>query len=114
MRRRRFLELAGGGAAGAVLTATVASPARAAPAPFATVAGDGTGDFATVQAAIDSVPSGNTTPVTIAIKPARYLGQVKAPSSAPFITLVGLGHSPSAVVIADDRANGTPKPDGSG
>jgi pectinesterase len=114
MRRRRFLELAGGGAAGAVLTATVASPARAAPPPFATVATDGTGDFTSIQAAVDAVPAGNTEPRTIAIKPGTYLGQVIVPSSKPLITFSGLGHSPDAVVIADDRANGTPKPDGSG
>jgi pectinesterase len=114
MRRRRFLELAGGGAAGAVLTATVATPARAGTPPFAVVAGDGSGDFASVQAAVDAVPAGNTEPRTIAIKPGIYRGQVVVPSSKPFITLAGLGGTPSSVVVADDRANGTPKPDGSG
>jgi pectinesterase len=113
MRRRRFLELAGGGAAGAVLTAAVPSPATAAP-PFAVVAADGSGDFTSVQAAVDSVPAGNTEQLTIAVKPGVYRGQVVVPSSKPFITLAGLGHASDAVVIADDRANGTPKPDGSG
>ena len=72
MRRRRFLELAGGGIAGTALTATVAAPAHAAPVrfargapPFATVAADGTGDFATIQAAVDAVPSGNAAPLTV-------------------------------------------------
>ncbi|GIF26059.1 pectinesterase [Actinoplanes tereljensis] len=114
MRRRRFLELAGGGAAGAVLTATVASPARAAAPPFAVVAGDGSGDFASIQAAVDAVPDGNTEPLTIAVKPGVYRGQVIVPTAKPFITLAGLGGTPHSVVIADDRANGTPKPDGSG
>jgi pectinesterase len=129
MRRRRFLELAGGGLAGTALTATVAPPApaaagrgrfpaaagrgrsRAAP-PFAVVAADGTGDFATVQAAVDAVPAGNAAPLTIAVRPGTYLGQVVVPSSKPLITLTGLGATPDAVVIADDRANGTLKPDG--
>jgi len=119
MRRRRFLELAGGGIAGTALTATVAAPAHAAPLrfargapPFATVAADGTGDFATIQAAVDAVPAGNADPVTVAVRPGTYLGQVKIPSDKPFITFAGLGAGPEAVVIADDRANGTLKPDG--
>ena len=37
-----------------------------------TVAADGSGDFCTVQGAVDAVPPGNTVPVTIAIKPGRY------------------------------------------
>lgn len=127
MRRRRFLELAGGGLAGTALTAAVVSPAQAAPGrpalggsggrsratpPFAVVAGDGGGDFATIQAAVDAVPAGNTAPLTIAVRPGAYHGQVIVPSSKPFITLAGLGAGPDAVVIADDRANGTLKPDG--
>jgi pectinesterase len=119
MRRRRFLELAGGGLAGTALTATVAAPTQAAPPrfargapPFATVAADGSGDFATIQAAVDAVPAGNADPVTVAVRPGTYLGQVKVPADKPFITVAGLGAGPDAVVIADDRANGTPKPDG--
>jgi pectinesterase len=119
MRRRRFLELAGGGIAGTALTATVAAPAHAATVrfargtpPFATVAADGTGDFTTIQAAVDAVPAGNTGPVTVAVRPGTYLGPVKIPSDKPFITFAGLGAGPDAVMIADDRANGTLKPDG--
>ena len=147
MRRRRFLELAGGGLAGTAFTAAVVTPAQAAPGrtaaasgrapgagpavgpgrvaarsgrwsaakaapPFAVVADDGTGDFATIQAAVDAVPSGNSTPVTIAVAPGTYRGQVIVPAGKPFITFFGLGAGPEAVVIADDRANGTPKPDG--
>lgn len=114
MRRRRFLELAGGGAAGAVLTAAAASPARAGVAPFAVVAADGSGDFVTVQAAVDAVPAGNTERLVIAVKPGVYRGQVIVPAGKQNISLHGLGHSSAAVVIADERANGTPKPDGSG
>jgi pectinesterase len=117
MRRRKFLELAGGSAAGAALVAAGASPAEAAEAaapPFAVVAADGSGDFTTVQAAIDAVPAGNTAEVIVAVRPGTYLGQVIVPADKPFITLEGTGRGPGAVVIADDRANGTPKPDGSG
>ncbi|WP_433382891.1 pectinesterase family protein [Actinoplanes sp. CA-142083] len=116
MRRRRFLELAGGGLAGTALTATVVSPAQAAPGrgrsraapPFAVVAADGSGDFTTIQAAIDAVPAGNT----IGVRPGTYRGQVIVPSSKSQITLTGMGATPDSVVIADDRANGTLKPDG--
>jgi pectinesterase len=76
------------------------------------IAADGSGDFASVQAAIDAVPDGNTTPLTIAVRPGTYLGRVAVPAGKPLITLTGLGHDPSDVVIADDRANGTRKPDG--
>ncbi|WP_433292585.1 pectinesterase family protein [Actinoplanes sp. CA-030573] len=125
MRRRRFLELTGGGLAGTALTAAVVTPAEAAyparagrrsPArhepPFAVVAADGSGDFTTVQAAVDAVPAGNTEPRFIAVRPGAYLGQVIIPSSKPFVTLIGTGAGPEAVIIADDRANGTLKPDG--
>jgi pectinesterase len=120
MRRRKFLELAGGSTAGAVLAtaagssaASAASAARPAP-PFGVVAADGSGDFTTVQAAIDAVPVDNAERRTILIRPGTYLGQVVVPSTKPLITLAGTGRSPEDVVIADDRANGTPKPDGSG
>ncbi|GIE99304.1 pectinesterase family protein [Paractinoplanes rishiriensis] len=116
MHRRKFLELAGGSAAGVLVAAGGAAPAAAAPGrrPFAVVAADGSGDFATVQAAVDAVPAGNTERLTIAIRPGTYLGQVIVSSTKPFITLLGTGRNPEHVVVADNRANGTPKPDGSG
>lgn len=78
----------------------------------AVVAADGRGDFATVQAAIDAVPVGNTEEYVIAIRPGVYQGQVIVPADRPFVTLRGLGHRSSDVVITDNRANGTLKPDG--
>ena len=146
MRRRKFLELAGGAATGAAFATTATNPASAAtststsaatsasataggsastfagglgpagsghgPRPFAVVAADGSGDFESVQAAIDAVPEGNTVALTIAVRPGTYLGRVAVPATKPLIRLIGLGHDASAVVIADDRANGTPKPEG--
>jgi pectinesterase len=119
MRRRKFLELAGGSAAGAMLATAGSSPARAASAarpspPFGVVAADGSGDFTTVQAAVDAVPAGNTERAVILIRPGTYLGQVIVPSTKPLITFVGTGRRPEDVVIADNRSNGTLKPDGSG
>lgn len=37
-----------------------------------TVAADGSGDFCTVQGAVDAIPTGNTTPVTVTIKVGTY------------------------------------------
>jgi pectinesterase len=111
MRRRSFLSLAGGGVAGALL----ASPARAGGSthrPYPSIVVREGGDFPTVQAAIDAVPAGTGTPVTIGVRPGTYLGAVAVPAAKPLITLLGLGARPDDVVIADDRANGTPRPGG--
>lgn len=37
-----------------------------------TVAADGSGDFCTVQGAVDAIPAGNTTPVTVTIQAGTY------------------------------------------
>ncbi|KAI5055555.1 hypothetical protein GOP47_0029076 [Adiantum capillus-veneris] len=50
---------------------------------------DGSGDFATVQAAIDSVPTDNTKRAIIYVKKGIYREKVLIPSSKPFITLKG-------------------------
>ena len=98
------------GAAGLVLATGTA--AQAGPGPHVTVALDGSADFTTIQAAVDAVPDGNAATFTIKIKPGVYKGQVIVPSSKPFIVFRGQGHDPAQVVITDDRANGTLKPDG--
>jgi pectinesterase len=54
-----------------------------------TVAKDGSGDFTTVQAAINAVPSPNLIPVTIYIKAGEYREVVKVDSAKNFITLKG-------------------------
>lgn len=94
----------------ALLPAQGASATRFADA---VVALDGSGDYTTIQAAIDAVPAGNAEPYVIAIRPGTYQGQVIVPADKPFVTLRGLGLQPSDVVITDNRASGTLKPDGS-
>jgi pectinesterase len=96
------------------LTGLSAAPAVASAAPdsFVVVAADGSGDFSTVQAAVDAAPTGSTTRFTIAIRPGTYNGQVIVPSSKPHLAFIGLTLDPRRVVIADNRANGTPKPGG--
>ncbi|GIF14864.1 pectinesterase family protein [Actinoplanes teichomyceticus] len=126
MRRRTFLELTATLGAG-VTWPSAAAAAAAVPGtgaadgpgarpgrrrPDLIVAADGSGDLTTVQAAIDAAPSGATTPYVIGIRPGAYLGQVVVPAAKTFLELRGLGSGPADVVIADDRANGTLKPDG--
>lgn len=51
------------------------------------VSKDNLGDFSTIQEAIYSIPSNNTTPVTILIKPGKY--QEKLIINRPYLTLIG-------------------------
>lgn len=53
------------------------------------VAADHTGDFCTVQGAIDHVPAGNARPVTIALRPFTYTEIVSLPANKPFVTIRG-------------------------
>lgn len=110
MRRRTFLAAAA--ATGAALAVPVPARAGARRRDYLTVAADGSGDFTGIQAAVDAVPAGNPDRWTIRIKPGRYPGQVIIPADKPHLTFVGLGGHPSRVLIVDDRANGTPRPDG--
>jgi pectin methylesterase-like acyl-CoA thioesterase len=71
----------------------------------ATVAKDGTGQYSTVQAAIDAVPAGNTTRRVITIKAGTYREIVTVPSNKPYVTLQGLGGSASQTVIVNNRSN---------
>jgi pectinesterase len=109
MRRRTFLRLS----AGAITAGTVGAGREALAAGAAqerlVVAADGSGDFTGIQAAVDAAPNGN---VLIVVRPGKYHGQVVIPAAKPLIRIHGLGRRPQDVVIADDRANGTLKPDG--
>ncbi|MBT2417735.1 right-handed parallel beta-helix repeat-containing protein [Streptomyces sp. ISL-22] len=60
------------------------------------------GDYATVQAAVDAVPDGNTGRVTIAVAPGTYREKVLMPASKPNIVLQGTGHDRSDTVIVFD------------
>ncbi|CAI0473656.1 unnamed protein product [Linum tenue] len=55
-----------------------------------TVAQDGTGDFTTVQAAVDIVPFGNNFRTVIRVGPGVYRQPVYVPKTKNFITLAGL------------------------
>jgi pectinesterase len=75
-----------------------------------TVAKDGSGDYLTVQAAIDAAPTGQTTPYRIFIKNGTYKEVVNVPSNKPFIQLVG--ESVANTIITFDNFSGKPMPGG--
>ncbi|MEV0745459.1 pectinesterase family protein [Streptomyces sp. NPDC050273] len=79
-----------------------------------TVAKDGSGQYGSVQAAVNAVPAGNTARTVIAIAPGTYRELVKIPSTKQNVTLQGTGPSRKNTVIVYDNASGTQKPDGSG
>ncbi|MGC5016010.1 pectinesterase family protein [Streptosporangium sp. DT93] len=83
----------------------VSGPTNPSPTPSTgtpTVAADGTGRYRTVQAAIDAVPSNNTSRVVITIKPGTYREIVTV--DKPYVTLQGLGSSPSGTLIVNNRS----------
>lgn len=53
------------------------------------VAKDGSGQYTTVQAAFDAIPSGNTTPVTIFVKKGIYKERLVLDTRKDFIRLIG-------------------------
>ncbi len=71
----------------------------------ATVAKDGTGQYSTVQAAIDAVPANNTTRRVITIKAGTYREIITVPSNKPYVSLQGLGTSANQTVIVNNRSN---------
>ncbi|MFE4212845.1 pectinesterase family protein [Streptomyces sp. NPDC056844] len=99
-------------AATSVWTSGSASGAEAATT--LTVATDGSGQYTTVQAAVDAIPAGNTARVVVSIAPGTYRGPVKIPAGKQNVTLQGSGTSRGDTVLVHDNASGTRKPDGSG
>ncbi len=71
------------------------------------VAADGSGQFKTVQEAVDSAPDGN---VRIDIKPGEYRNLITIGANG--VELRGLGKTPEDVVLVYDNSAGTPGPDG--
>lgn len=114
MRRRTITSLAVGGTTVAGL---LAATAFYAPSAFAattvTVASDGTGTYTTVQAAINAVPSGNSSTYTINIKAGTYRETISIPATKPYISLVGTGSTSSAVVLVQNHASGQTSSSGS-
>ncbi|MFI1723292.1 pectinesterase family protein [Streptomyces sp. NPDC020489] len=96
---------------------SIGSTARttaAAAATTLTVAKDGSGQYTTVQAAVNAVPANNPSRVVINVKPGTYRELVKVPANKPHVTIQGTGAGRGDTVIVYNNASGTPKPDGSG
>ena len=92
-----------------LLASVLAGASLTAPAcAHLVVAADGSGSFATVQAAIDAAPAGGT----VSLKPGTYREVITVPASKTGITLRGTTGKASDVVIDYDNASGTKKPDG--
>jgi len=68
------------------------------------VAPDGTGDFKSIQAAVNAVPNGNTNATVIRISPGRYEERVFIQRGMDFITMLGTGRSREDVIITGGKA----------
>ena len=69
-----------------------------------TVAADGSGNFTTVQAAINAAPTARTTVYTIFIKNGRYREKLSIPVTKPFLQLVGESVA-NTILTYDDGAS---------
>ncbi|CAM5721379.1 hypothetical protein SALBM311S_10634 [Streptomyces alboniger] len=97
---------------GTTATTAATTTAKAAAATTLTVAKDGSGQYTTVQAAVNAVPANNASRVVIAVKPGTYRELVKVPSNKPHVTIQGTGGSRNDTTIVYNNASGTPKPGG--
>jgi pectinesterase len=75
-----------------------------------TVAADGSGDYRSVQAALDAVPSGNKDPVTIYIKKGLYREKLHLDAKKDHVTLVG--EDSAATILTYDDHPGMVSPSG--
>lgn len=74
------------------------------------VAQDGTGNYTTVQAAINAAPTGLTAPYIIFIKNGKYKEKIVIPANKPFLHLVG--ESVANTIITYNDGASTPLPGG--
>ncbi|CAN6579458.1 unnamed protein product [Malus baccata var. baccata] len=71
---------------------------------------NGSGDFQSVQSAVNAVPVNNTVNIVILIKPGCYIEKVVVPATKPYITFQGAGKD-ATVIEWHDRAS-DPGPNG--
>ncbi|WP_324757124.1 pectinesterase family protein [Sphingobacterium thalpophilum] len=74
------------------------------------VAKDESGDYTSVQEAIDAVPTNRTQPIYIYIKSGIYKEVVEIPQNKPFIHLIG--EDKETTILTFDNHSGKPKPGG--
>ncbi|WP_151089089.1 pectinesterase family protein [Hymenobacter baengnokdamensis] len=70
------------------------------------VSADGTGNYRTIQAALDAVPKGNHTPFTIFVRRGTYHEKLTLNKKQDFVKLLGEGSDPAAVVLTFDDFKG--------
>ena len=70
----------------------------------AVVAQDGSGDYITLQTAIDNAPEGRGTPYLIFVKNGRYKEHIDIPAKKPYLHIIGQDRDKT--VIYDDRLCG--------
>ncbi|MFC3550540.1 pectinesterase family protein [Lysobacter cavernae] len=95
----------------AAVPATAAQP-QDLDGPVIVVAADGSGDYTTVQAAVDAAPAYSSQRVTVLIEPGVYPQPLTIPASKPNLTLAGASGNARDVIISCDRSAGTSRPDG--
>lgn len=74
------------------------------------VAQDGSGDFRSVQAAFDAIPSGNSNPITIQIKSGVYKERLVLDSRKDFVSLKG--ENKNTTILTYDNHTGSILPNG--
>jgi pectin methylesterase-like acyl-CoA thioesterase len=83
-------------------TFTTKSAAPSTSLTAVTVAADGSGDFDTVQGAIDWVPAANAAPLTISIKNGTYYEQVVF-TNKNFLNLVGQNRAATTIIYPNNN-----------
>ncbi|MDD4969513.1 MAG: pectinesterase family protein [Paludibacter sp.] len=87
-----------------VIFTTMNRPQPAAKLFNAVVATDGSGDYTSIQTAINAVPDNNAAPYLIFVKNGTYNGHVDIPSTKPYVNLIG--QSRDSVIISGARISG--------
>ncbi|HXS69205.1 MAG TPA: pectinesterase family protein [Candidatus Polarisedimenticolia bacterium] len=99
-------------AAGLVFALGHTGFAAASPKPLITVAADGSGDFKTIQAALDAIPKTNAERVVVFIKNGVYHEKVRVDAS--FVTLRGESRTGTQVEFAQPDEDFIKSPDAIG
>lgn len=71
----------------------------------AVVAQDASGDYTSLQAAIDAAPANRVKPWLIFVKKGTYTGHVTIPANKPYLYIIGQGKD--EVSVSDDRTSGS-------
>lgn len=96
-----------------LLLALSATALRAEHAPII-VAADGSGQFRTVQSALDAIPDNNTEERVIIVKPGTYKDRVRIYPEKTFVTLRGADKDAARTILTFDRYAGMADPEAPG